>query len=883
MFVDNVAVRTLLLASAAAILTTAQAGAAETAPARSASAEASAQPNTEDDTIEVVGTVYGYQPIEVKQDSPFIVDSVSYDDVEAPTGDNSIASMVVQVPGISYEGDGDEPRYITIRGLSADLNVTTLDGLTLATLGENGGGTRRVNLQLVPADISERVDVYKAFTAEQDSAAIGGVTDIISRSALRSRKPYFMIDGYGIYSTFKGPAGENSGGSDRAHWGMGFKTAAARTFGSDDQFGIVFTARYQERARNANKNWPDQRTYFNEAGGVIAGPDPELGWDGKDSLTKFAFGDYSNTITNKGATLKLEWQATPVLSTYVMGYLYNRREDSTMNSSDIIGLTNGVTNRTETTGEVRVNYVQSVVRYNQWNRTGKGLISGMDWDIGDASSLSLRGGYSKETYKDDEYWTRVRTTSNALSYTYKMDGLPQLTSLIGDPFASTYALNGSNINYNRAWEDVIDLRADYTYNVGRHARGFGFKAGVKWTRLRIDKDVDSVRYVTGGNVDHLMYDPGYSHYGSNGMVLPWINYDRYWNGGLPAEDTAASALHSRNVDYRYEEEIANAYLSLYYRTDTTQVVAGLRYDDASYKGRAPLTVNGTLTDDFSRPRGNYSFWLPSLNVTHDLSDSWKLRGSVSRSIGRPTPGSIVQPETQTCGEGVTGCTISRGNPDLKPRKANNFDLALEHYFNGGDSLIALTAFHKEIKDDIFTLTTDVEQDGVVNRFRQPLNAETSKVQGLELAFVNRSFSFLPNLGASFNITALKGKMSYVADNVERPIDRILSQPDWMANLTLTYRIPQIDGALRVSANYQDDYMSSIGANKWADMFVKGRPNVDLAFWHKVGRDFTFKYEIDNVLNAEPEWYHGRNVNGTISQRDEYGQGIYFHIIYSPGR
>ena len=852
--------------------------AASAIPAQSSSGEA------EMNTIEVLGVKYGYQPVDVKKESPVIVDSISYDDIEAPTGDNSIASMVMQVPGVSFEGDGDEPRYITIRGLSADLNMTTIDGLTLATLGENGAGTRRVNLQLVPADISQRVDVFKAFTAEQDSAAIGGLTNIVTRSALKASAPYFMLDGYGIYSTFRGPAGENSGGSTRAHWGQGLKTAFADRFGSEGQFGVVVTARYQDRVRNSNKNWPDRRTYFNDAGAVIAGPDPELGWDGRDGLTKFAFGDYSNAIRNLGGSLKLEWQASPAISTYLMGYMYNRRESSTMNSSDVMGNARAVTDRTDTTGRVRVDYVQSVVRYNQWDRTASGLIYGFDWDAGADSAFSVRAGYTRESYDDDEYWTRVRTApGHELYYSYSMKGLPQMTSFTGDAFASRYLLNGSNINYVRAQEDVFDVRTDYSHNVGPAARGFGFVAGLKFTHLDLDKDVDSVRYRTGGDVTQLMYDPGYSHYGSNGMRLPWLDYDRYWNGGTPAEDAASSDHYSRITDYRYREDVMNGYLSLHYRTDSTHVIAGLRYDDTTFEGRAPLTVDGTLTADFTRPSGRYRYWLPSLNVTHDIADGWKVRGSVSRTIGRPTPGSLVQAESETCGEGVTGCAVTRGNPDLKPRRANNYDLALEHYFGGDDALIALTAFRKEIKDDIFTLTTEWEENGLVNQIRQPMNAETSRVQGLELALVDRSLPFARNLGASFNATRLFGRMNYVTDTLSRRIDRVLQQPKWMANMTVTYQIPQIDGALRVTANYQHDYLTSVGASAWDDFYVKGRASVDLSLWHGVGRDFVFKYEVDNVLGAPPEWYHGRNVNGTLSQRDNYGRGIYFHVIYSPGR
>jgi len=853
------------------------------APAAPGMAEDAVAADTPVSTLDAVRVVadYGYQPVDVKRDADVIVDSVTYNDLEAPTGDNSIASMLVQVPGVSFEGDGDEPRYITIRGISADLNVTTLDGLALATTGENGGGSRRVNLQLIPSDIAERVDVFKAFTAEQDAAAIGGAVDIVTRSAFATASPYFMADAYGIYSSFEGPAGENAGGAGRSHWGKGLKTAFASRFGADEQFGVVFTARYQDRVRNSSKIWSDARTYFNEAGQTIAAPDPALGWDGNNSLTKLAWGDYSNVITNKGASLKLEWRPREDVDAFAMGYAYNRRESSTMNSTNLLGNPRNFPERLRDSGTVAVDYIQSVVRYNQWDRTASGLISGMDWRLGDLSDLSLRAGYTREVYKDTQPYLQTRTTPRGQYFSYRMSELPELAGYTGDPLSNTYVLRSAEMTYTRAQQNVLDLRADYSFNVAPGATGLGFVTGVRWSRLRMDKDVDSIRKVTGSDATGYMYDPGYSHHGSNGFVVPWPDYDRFYGSVFPnlPVDQAATRHHSTISDYAYEEEVANAYLSLHYATDATHYILGLRYDDASFDARTPLTLDGTLTDQVTRPSGEYRSWLPSFNVGHDLGENWKLRGSVSRTIGRPTPGQLAQAESRTCGEETSGCSITRGNPDLDPRRADNYDLAIERYF-GGSALVALTAFRKDIADDIFTLTTEEVVDGLTNRIRQPMNAEKSMIQGLELALVNRSFGFHPNLGASFNVSWLDGEMNYVADGSGRKLDRMQYQPDWMANLTLSYRIPAIRGTARLSVNHQDDYLGSIGSTPWNDKFVNRMTTVDLSFWHQVGERWTFKYEIDNLLDASPEWYHARDIGGTISQRDEYGQGVYFHAIHS---
>jgi len=834
------------------------------------------------DTVQVTAT-YGYQPIGVKQQAPTIVDSVTYDDIEAPTGDNSIASMLVQVPGASFEGDGDEPRYITIRGISSDLNVTTLDGLALASLGQNGSGSRRVNLQLVPSDIAERVDVFKAFTAEHDAAAIGGAIDIVSRSALSAPAPYALVDTYGIYSTYAGPAGENSGGADRSHAGKGLKTTLAHRFGADQQFGVVFTGRYQDRVRNSNKIWTDERTFFDQSGDTIDAPDPALGWDGRNSTGKFAYGDYSNVITNKGGALKLEWQPSYDLAAFAMGYLYNRRESSTMNSTSVIGHDQKFREREADTGLVGTDYIQSVVRYNQWDRTTSGVISGLDWNLNETSALHLRAGYTRETYKDTQPYLQTRTTPDDQVFRYRMDELPQLVEYVGDPLTNRYLLRSAEMTNDRARQNVSDLRGDYAFNVAPGATGFGFKSGVRWSRMRMNKDVESLRYAVGDEVTDFMYDPGYRHAGSNALPLPWPNYRRFWGGaGLAgrALDNDATRHYSTISDYAYEEEIANAYASLHYVFGGTQLIAGLRYDDTSFESRTPLTLDGVLTGDTARLTGGYDSWLPSLNLTHAFSDNWRLRGSISRTIGRPTPGHIAQAESRNCGDEVTGCSINRGNPDLQPRRADNYDLSIERYFDSGKALIALSAFRKNIADDIFTLTTEVQREGVTDRIRQPLNAETSTIQGLELALVNRSFGFHPELGASFNISRLDGNMQYITDTGGRTLDRMLSQPDWMANLTLTYRIPQIRGTARVSANYQDDYLTSIGNTVWNDKYARRMTTVDLSFWHQIGERWTLKYEIDNLLDESPEWFYTRDIGGTLSQRDEYGQGVYVHAIYA---
>ena len=882
-FVSHAAISCALLTASALALATA-------AEAQTAPASGDAAPPAEEATIEVTGTRYGYQPLDVKRGKDVIVDSVVNDDIEAPTGDNSIAQMVIQVPGAGYVADGDEPRYITLRGMSPDLNVTTIEGLNIATIGESGTGARRVNMQQLPSDLAGRVDVYKTMTAEQDAAGIGGAVDIVTRSAFTTASPYLLIDGYGIYSTFKGPGGENSGGSTRDHWGKGLKAVFSTRFGSDGQFGIVASGRFQERVRNSSKNWHDGQTYFNTSGASIGNtPDPAKDWDGTRAITKMSYGDYSNTIKNQGGSAKLEWQPDTNASAFLMGYWYDRVEQSTMNEQEFIGAANRITDRTEFTGTAGVNYLQYTLRGpDQWERVSSGVIMGADWILGDRSKLSLRGGYTHETFDEFEPYGRVRTVGNQTDefFTYDLSGThPRMTGYVGDPFGNNWYVSRASFVTTDTYEDVADIRADYAFNLDKDSRGFGFKLGFEQRRLRLDKNMDAdYRAVgTGVNATAYMYDPQYRMF-PDAVSNPWLHYDRFWNELVPTlrNDPVQSATSSRTGDFFYREDVTNAYVSLHYVTDSTRVIAGLRYDDTSYNGHGAKTENGVLSQtEWAYQKGGYKSWLPSLNVTHDLSENLRVRGGISRTIGRPMPSDIVKAETYVCDDaGESGCVISRGNPDLKPRRSTNFDVAIERYF-GTTGLIAVSLFAKEIKDDIFTLRTEMpREDGLVDVITQPMNAETSKVEGVELALVDRAFAFHPNLGASFNLTWMKGETNYRTNSTDgiRTVDGLIAQPRWLANMTVSYQIPAIRGTARLSANYQADNLDAIGVDSWADKYKRGQTSLDFSFWHELGRNWTLKYEFDNITNSYPQWFHTRNL-GTNSQRDNYGRSIYVHAIF----
>lgn len=180
----------------------------------------------------------------------------------------------------------------------------------------------------------------------------------------------------------------------------------------------------------------------------------------------------------------------------------------------------------------------------------------------------------------------------------------------------------------------------------------------------------------------------------------------------------------------------------------------------------------------------YKNWLPSFNLRVDLNDEWLVRFAASRAMSRPDLGLLKNyvevssslPGSQDAtdprfvrgpGGVITGVnptyTANAYNPYLQPTTADQFDIALEHYFANAGSF-SLTAFYKTFDNYIQygAYDLDVTSDGVTRtvQVRGPMNGDGASVQGFEVAY-QRFFDFLPapfdGLGVQANYTFIDNK------------------------------------------------------------------------------------------------------------------------------
>jgi iron complex outermembrane recepter protein len=106
--------------------------------------------------------------------------------------------------------------------------------------------------------------------------------------------------------------------------------------------------------------------------------------------------------------------------------------------------------------------------------------------------------------------------------------------------------------------------------------------------------------------------------------------------------------------------------------------------------------------------------------------------------------------------------ITRGNPDLLPFRASQFELGLESYFNQ-DSIASATAFYKSIDSFITRGVSTQLVDQVSFIVDQPVNGKGASVQGVELSY-RTVFSRLPapfdGLGTQISYTYTDSNANY---------------------------------------------------------------------------------------------------------------------------
>ena len=128
----------------------------------------------------VVGGAFQGQrrAINSQKNSLGITNVVSADQV-GKFPDSNIGDALKRISGINVQYDQGEARFGQVRGTSADLSSVTINGNRIPSAE---GDTRNVQLDLIPADMIQTIEVNKVVTPDMDGDAIGGSINLVTKN-----------------------------------------------------------------------------------------------------------------------------------------------------------------------------------------------------------------------------------------------------------------------------------------------------------------------------------------------------------------------------------------------------------------------------------------------------------------------------------------------------------------------------------------------------------------------------------------------------------------------------------------------------------------------------------------------------------------------------
>src|SRR3984893_5410461 len=166
----------------------------------------------------------------------------------------NVADAVGRLPSVTLERDEGEGKYVIIRGTEPRLSNTTIDGVEIPSPESY---VRNIKLDIIPADLVDRIEVSKTLSANQDADAIGGSINLVTKPA--RDKAIYGLSGMGGYTNILG-----------GRWLDAFTGTAGKRFGPDHRFGVLLSGSYGWNGRGKNDLEPSQAVAQDQNGKNIA-------------------------------------------------------------------------------------------------------------------------------------------------------------------------------------------------------------------------------------------------------------------------------------------------------------------------------------------------------------------------------------------------------------------------------------------------------------------------------------------------------------------------------------------------------------------------------------------------------------------------------------
>ena len=749
--------------------------------------------------------------------------------------DSNIGDALKRISGINVQYDQGEARFGQVRGTSADLSSVTINGNRVPSAE---GDTRNVQLDLIPADMVQTIEVNKVITPDMDADAIGGSINLVTKNS-----PYKRI----ISAT--AGSGWNKV-SEKAQTNLGF-TYGDKFF--NDKLGLIVSASYQYAPSGSDNT--------------------EFEWKQTDAgelyLKNYEIRQYYVTRERQSYSAALNWDITSNHKLFFKG-IFNNRNDwenryrTTLKDLNKKSVDNTADVRIQTKGGTPDNKNARLEQQRTMDFTlgGEHLLGkvSVDWNVSYAKASEER---PNERYID--YVLKKQKFTPDLSDLRKPYYSPQ--SGYSMTLDNTFSLKEVTEEQEDIQEKDFKLNLNLELPLRKGEFGNKLKFGGKLVAKSKDKDKDYYEY-------EPLNEDGFDISSFTNIVSQnrdgFMPGDKYKAGSFISKDylgnldlnNSSLFKKTQNLDeiavgFNAKETVTAGYLRFDQNLGKKwKMMAGVRLENThiKYSGMNYDANKDELTHT-AESKKSYLNVLPSLLVKYDANDELKVRASFTNTISRPKYSALIPNVNITKDD-----EISMGNPDLDATISYNLDLSADYYFKS-IGLVSAGVFYKRINDFIVDqrISDYVYNGETYQKFTQPKNAGNADLLGVELGY-QRDFGFiapaLKHFGFYGNYTYTYTRVSdfnFEGRENESGL-RLPGSPKNTANASLYYERSGLN--VRLSYNYASAFIDEMGKTKFEDRYYDAVNYLDLNASYTFAKHYTFYVEANNLLNQPLRYYQG---------------------------
>lgn len=810
-----------------------------------------------EETVVVVGRRAGLASAQaIRQERIEIVDSVVADDINK-LPDINVTEALQRVTGVQILRDRGEGAGVAIRGLTQ--METTLNGREIFTAGTG----RNLDFADIPAEMVSGIDVYKTSSANQIEGGIGGTID------LRTRRPFdfagreIVVSGRSIYGDLVNRSKPQFSllASNRWQFGGG-------------EFGALINLAYQERAWREDQKNTGNPVARNDlvAGRTVVAPNGTsettsvgerkrtagtvvLQWRPSDALEFYAEGSYAEFKTFQDSYQINAFPLSPASPTFVAG------------SPSVFSGTNDLRSITWTNTPLSVlTFARDTVDWTKQAAVGG---SWTDKALIISSDVSYTESYNSL------FFSNLTLSGTAANFRHDLSSDPPRTRVSGTDLGNpaSFQITGINYVFRPFNGDLTTARLDAEYELfGKFIESIS--AGVRYAKrgaTNAPGQVVASAVLSGISAESrpdLVQDNPYAFFDGEGTHI------RDFVVGNPDLARNPAALR-RSLGITAPIPASGNPLSVWNIDEETQAAYAMSKFDAKRMG---MPLDGNLGLRIVRTRevvsgsqsiptsgavspikigSTYTDVLPSLNLRYRLNQGLHLRAAASKSITRPnfdqlSPSLVLTPNAVNPAQNIG----SAGNPELKPVRADNVDLAVEKYFNRTTSAY-VTGFWKKVDGFVTTVSNPEFHDGAFYQVSRPQNSASADIKGFEVGY-QQFYDFLPGwlsgLGLQANYTYIDSETLDSALGEKVPLQN-LSKHSY--NLVGMYEKGKL--SVRIAYNWRDKFLSGVanivgvGA---LPIYTKAYGWLDASATYRFSSKFSVAIEGTNLLHTIRSSYYG---------------------------